>query len=217
MRLRLRIGHDHRDREARTNRARREPLVPVYIVVVAFARGARRQMGRVGTRRFRLGHRKAGACLAFKALREPLFLLIGIGEIDQDLHVPSVGRHAIEGARSDRAASHDLAERRVFGDLQPLAVFFVGHEKIPEAGRLGLAPHLLQDLGLGVLLAMHVHLFIDLLLDRIDVLIHEGGDLPLIILHFGRELEIHRCLALRVISEPRHGPVSLLLIHRIDK
>jgi hypothetical protein len=49
------------------------------------------------------------------------------------------------------------------------------------------------------------------------VLIHEGGDLPLIILHFGRELEIHRCLALRVISEPRHGPVSLLLIHRIDK
>ncbi len=109
MRLGIRIGHHHRDGEGGADRAGSEPFVPVDYVVVTFADGAGLELGRVGARRVRLGHRETGANLAVEAGLEPsLFLLVG-AEFGENFHVAGVGRHAVEGARAKRASAHEFA------------------------------------------------------------------------------------------------------------
>ena len=77
---------------------------------------------------------------------------------------------------SRSAAAHQFGQRRVLGDLEPLAVVLVGHEEVPQSLSLGLLANLLEDFGLDVLLAVDVHFVLDALLDRVDVRIHEIGD-----------------------------------------
>ena len=191
VRRRVRIGHRHHDREARADGARCEPLETVDHVVVAVAVGARAQAGGIRARNLGLGHREAGADLAREQRLEPALLLLGRAELGEDLHVAGVRSGAVEGARRQRAAAHDLAERRVLEIGQTRAVLRVGQEEVPEPERLRLALELFQHLRLVVGVAGALDLLLRDRLGGIDVLVHEALDLRLQQLHLVGRLEIH--------------------------
>src|SRR5215470_8204561 len=76
--------------------------------------GTRLKLGRVGAGGVRLGHRKTGANLAIETFLEPAVLLILGAVLGENFHVARVGRHAIEGTRPERAATHQFAQRGIF-------------------------------------------------------------------------------------------------------
>src|SRR2546426_11102655 len=80
---------DH-DRERRAARARDEPLVAVQDPVVAVAHGRGADAGRVRARHFRLGHREAGADPAVDQRAEVALLLLGVGVVEERVHVAFV-------------------------------------------------------------------------------------------------------------------------------
>ena len=62
-----------------------------------------------------------------------VLLLLG-AEARQQLHVAGVGRRAVEDlGREERAAAHDLAQRRVLHVRQAGAALVVGEEEVPQA------------------------------------------------------------------------------------
>ena len=188
---RARVRHRHHDRETRAHGARREPLVAVDHVVVAVAVGARAQAGGIRARDLGLGHREARADLARQQRLEPALLLLGRPELREDLHVAGVRGGAVEGARGQRAAAHDLAERGVLEVGEPGAVLRVGQEEVPEAERLRLALELFQHLRLVVRVARALDLLLRDRLGGIDELVHEALDLRLQQLHLVGGFEVH--------------------------
>ncbi len=132
-------------------------------VVVAVANRAGLELSRIGAGSIRLGHREAGADFAVETFLQPLLFLIGGAELGEDFHVAGVGRHAVERARADWAAAHQLAQRCVFVVLEAGAEFFVGQEEVPEAFGLGFFADVFQRLRLGIAALAHraLNIFFD--------------------------------------------------------
>ena len=105
----LGVGDGHHDREAGPISRRGKPFVAVDIVVVAFAHSASRELGRIGAGGFRLGHREAGAHLAFEARLEPTLFLVGAREIDQKLATGMTVQQIEEELNRLRDIEHQVA------------------------------------------------------------------------------------------------------------
>ena len=169
MRLRVRVGDRHQDREAGALRARREPLAPVDHPLVAVAHGPRLQPGRVRPGHVRLGHGEERPDLARNERTQPRLLLLVRAEQVQDLAVARVRRLAAEDELGPDAAPDLLVQVRV------------GEEPLPGPARLGRQvrcpqtvvprprPQLLHQPLRRVVLAVERGL------GRVDVLLHESA------------------------------------------
>ena len=114
--LGVRVGHAHDDQQlaARRHRPRRPPLAPVDHVVVAVALDAGGDVRRVRGRDVGLGHRERRPDPPVEQRIQPARLLLRRAEQREQLHVPRVGRRAVERLRSHpRVAAGDLGQRRV--------------------------------------------------------------------------------------------------------
>ena len=110
-----------------------EPLVAVDDPLVALELGASGELGGIGARGLRLGHREAAADLAVEERLEPALLLLLGAVLGEDLHVARVGRGAVEDRGRHAAAAHQLAEHPVLPVGEAGAVLVVGQEEVPEA------------------------------------------------------------------------------------
>src|SRR5205814_3198423 len=118
------LAHQDKDLAARVHRARGPPLPGVDdIARIALAADRRLDVGRVGGRDSRLGHRKRRADLALEQWLQPALLLFLRAIADERYHIAGIGRRAVEDLGRDRRAAQDLAERRVAWGCQPGAEF----------------------------------------------------------------------------------------------
>ncbi len=149
MALRIRIGlaHDDRDPAARIADAGRPPFAPGDDVVPALAPDRGLDVGRIRRRDLRLGHQERRADVAREQGLEPPRLLLGRAVAVQHLHVPGVGRGAVEHFRREGHPPHLLREQRVGEVRQPRAAILrrvvMGRgwqEQVPEPG--GARPRL---------------------------------------------------------------------------
>src|SRR5205807_7266972 len=122
--------------------------------------------------RVRLGHRETGAHRAFKARLQPFLLLFRGAELGEYFHVAGIGRHAVEDARADWAASHHFTQRRVFVIVQTRAVLGIWQEKIPQTFGLGLSTKPRDDRRLVV--RIWRQLLVGDFFGLVNVLVHEG-------------------------------------------
>jgi hypothetical protein len=166
--------------------------VRVDHVVVAVAFDAALDVGGVGARHPRLGHREARPDLAVQQRKQPFLLLLRCAELGEDLHVAGVGGGAVRGLRRQQVAAHQLAERRVVEVRQARAPLLVGEEQVPEAALARLGLELLHDRRMEVRVARLLHLAPVHGLGRDDVGVDEIAELLLEVERSGAELEVHR-------------------------
>ncbi len=188
--LGLVLGARDQDREARPPRVRDEPLVPVDHPVVAVADGAGLDQRRVGAGDLGLGHREAAHDVTVAERAEVLLLLLVGRPVQQRVHVALVGRLAVQHPRAVvRLAGLGLHHREL-DVAEPHAAPFLRHVRQPETGRLGVLPHLQQELE--VVAALDLLGVADLLLagtdDGLDELAHLEPDL----FELGTEGEVDR-------------------------
>jgi hypothetical protein len=186
--------HDH-DLAARIEDSRRPPLQAVDHVVVAVAADLGADVGGVRRRHLGLGHRERRADLPVEQRLEPALLLLGVPVARDHLHVPGVGRGAVEHLGREPDAAHHLAQRRVLEVGEAGAVTALGQEEVPEPGRARLALQLLDDRrDLPAIGAERAHLLVVGLLVGVDVLVHEAREL------------LERELGLVAVGEIHGGP-----------
>ena len=160
------------------------PLASVDDVVAAVPADRRLDVRRIRGRDVRLRHRETRADVSGEQRLQPLPLLLGRPVADQHFHVAGVGRRAVEDlGRERQRASHDFAERRVFGVGEAGPVFARRQEQIPESLGARLRLELLDERDRLPAIAL-VDLLFETLLVRVDVRVHEGGQSRLQILHF---------------------------------
>src|SRR5579885_2007867 len=123
MRLGLRIGDHHSDGKTGSDGIGGEPLVAVNHVIIAVTDCSGRELSGVRSCSFGFGHRKTSSHLTLKTGLKPAAFLLRCAEFREDLHVASIRGHAVEGARANRTASHDLTQRRVLSDLEAITIF----------------------------------------------------------------------------------------------
>ncbi len=112
----VRDPHEDGEGAAARRRTTRPPLVRVDHVVVTVAGDATPDVGGVGARDPRFGHREARACRSVEQRIEALLDLQRRGELGERLHVPGVGRRAVGGScdSGDRPmSSHSGAYSRL--------------------------------------------------------------------------------------------------------
>ena len=145
----VRVGlahHDH-DFAGFAHRAADVELAAVDDVIVAVTGDGGFDVGGVGGRHFRLGHRERGADLAFHQRLEPLLLLGFVAVLGEHFHVAGVRRGAVEALGGDVVAAHLFRQRGVFqvGQARAQLAVFLGQEQVPQALGFRLGFELVQD------------------------------------------------------------------------
>jgi hypothetical protein len=157
--------------------------------MIAVARDARLDVGRIRGGHRGLGHQEGGADLAVHQRPQPFPLLLLVGVADQDLHVAGVGRRAVEHFGGPGDVAHLLREQRIFEVGEAGAAEFVilvfgwRQEHVPESLGPGLRLQLLQDRDHFPATTFGILLLVDR--DRrADMLLHEAPHplLPLLLL-----------------------------------
>ena len=139
-------AHDDQQLAARRHRPGGPPLASVDDVVVAVALDPRRDVRRVRGCDVGLGHGERRPDPPVQERIQPARLLLRRAEQREQLHVPGVGRRAVERLRSHpRAAAGDLGERRVLQVGEPgAAVVDRRQEQVPQAALARLRLELLD-------------------------------------------------------------------------
>jgi hypothetical protein len=128
------IGDTQEDAHLRVRvaEAGRPPLVARQHHLVAVEAGGRAEVRGVGGGDVGLGHQEHRADLAGEQRVEPAALLLGRPVLDQDLHVPGVGRVAVEDLGRQERAPHLLGDGRVLDVGEPRAALALGQEQVPQ-------------------------------------------------------------------------------------
>jgi hypothetical protein len=186
-------AHDDQQLAARRHRPRRPPLAPVDDVVVAVALDARRDVRGVRRRDIRLGHRERRPDRALEQRIQPAGLLLGRSEQREQLHVPGVGRRAVERLRRHpRVVAGDLGQRRVLQVGQPRAVLVDRRqEEVPEAALARLRLERFDDRWGAPPVIGLLDLLAEALLRRVDALVHEREQPLAQLQRRGVEGEVH--------------------------
>ena len=188
--VRVGLAHEDGDLATRVGGVGGVPLEAVDHVVVAVAHDRAFDVGRVAGRHPGLGHREARADLAGQQRLEPLFLMLGRAVARQHFHVAGVGRAAVKDLGRQEAAAHDLAQWCVLQVRQSRSVLRLGQEQVPQPGGARLGLEFVDD-GQHLPRAQRLRLLDVALLFRVDVLVHEGREALLQVLHLGRGFEGH--------------------------
>ena len=199
------LAHYDGDLAARIAQARRPPLAAVDNVFVAVPLDPGFDVGGVGRCGEGLGHEEGGTDLAIHDRGEPFVLLFARAVAVEHLHVPGIGRGAVEHFRRKADAAHFLGAQRIFeiGQARPfefeafldmmVAVIAGRHEEVPDAFLLGLGFQFLDHgndlpaIAFGVLLLVGRYGGTDVIFDEV---LHPVAP---VCLPFCR-LEIHRLI-----------------------
>jgi hypothetical protein len=112
VRLRVRRGDGHDDRERRAVGARREPLVAVDHIVASVASRGGRHPHRVRSGELRLGHGEAAPDLAARERTKPPRVLLRGSVSVEKLAVADVRRLRVEQVVADRRLAEDGGDMR---------------------------------------------------------------------------------------------------------
>ena len=126
----------------------------------------------------------------FEQRRQPLLFLLRGAVARQHFHVAGVRRGAIEYFGRHGHAPHDFAQRRVFQVGQAGAPFVVRQEQVPQPGGAGFGLQLFDD-GDRLPAVSFGDLPVVERLVRVDVLVHERGELLLQFLDLRGMREVH--------------------------
>ena len=149
------LAHHDRDGAPRVAHARAPPFPPVDHIMIAVARHAGLDVGRIRARHRRLGHQKGRADIALHQRREPPILLRPRAVAVEDFHIAGVRGRAVEALGRPAEPPHLLGTKRIFqvGQLRAAkleAVVDMGlarmrrHEEVPQTRSLGLGLHFLD-------------------------------------------------------------------------
>ena len=221
--LRVRAGLAHHDHhlQVRVHAVGGEPLAAVEHVAAVGAFHTHAHVGGIAGSHARLRHGKRGADFAVEQGFQVLFpVLVGAVEFE-DLHVSGVRCVAVAGLGGEvHGPAHDLRQGRVFGIGQARAVAVgtcavratsassseVGVEEVPQAALLRLGLQLVEDGGEVVRVAGFAHLLLVHGFGRVDALVHEFGELALVLQGPFAVLEVHCFTFRRQIVRQRAYP-----------
>jgi hypothetical protein len=146
-------------------------------VVVTVGLHPQLDVGCVGTRDGRLGHRISGRDLAGQQRLEPTLLVLGCAEEGEDFHVAGVRSVRVGGLRGQMdAAAQDFGKRRILdvGEARPPLRVWV--EEVPQPTLVGLGLELLEDRRVEVGVPRLDHLLLVDGFGWVHVVVHEGQE-----------------------------------------
>lgn len=166
------------------------PLAAIDHVLVAFAADLGFDVGGIGRSDSGFRHRETGAYPPLQQRLQPALLLRRRAVARQDLHVPAVGRGAVEDLRRDRRTTHDFGQWRVVAVVQSGPVPWIGQAQIPQSLCARAVLELLHQ-GRCSLVSVRFVLVPEPRFGGVDMCVHEAHQLRLQGLRARGGFEVH--------------------------